>query len=231
MVGLLKGFGSALAGNSKNADEAFEHVRRNARSPEEVETYHYWRALGMAQSQEGKPGALELLSTLERQGPVSARTLGLMAELSADALYRSNEPRDVDSEAVQSGVGLAKRALEQNAGEVRSHRVLGFYDAAQSQKNVGSLQATLRQSALKHFDAVLREGGDDSRVYQEMSWIYRDMARTSDAKASARRANELACSRERNRASCTLMEVQSLLAKRDVSGAKKRTNDFFTKLK
>lgn len=226
LADLLSGFGSALIGNTIPAEVAFARARREAKTPEEIEACDYWEAWGLAQSRSGLDKAIRMLDELERKGAATPRELGLLAELNAQILYGSNDlARDVDSDAVGRAFQVAKRALGENKLEVRSHRVLGLYEAARTASMKGPERSELIQSALEHFATALREGGDDSRVYAQMSWLYRELAQTAEAKRTERRAYDVSCRCEHDVSSCAIRDVAGLLEKKDVVGAERRTND------
>ncbi len=225
LITLLSGFGSALVGDTVPAEEAFARARRNAKASSDVEACDYWEAWAFAQSPSGIGKAIQLLDGLERRGAASPRQLGLLAELNAARLYSSSDPtRDVESNSVARAFEIAKRAIEQNKAEVRSHRVLGFYQAAQSASMKGPARREIMESAVQHFATALREGGDDARIYAQMSSLYRSLAQTSDAKRSEQRAYEVSCRCEHDEGACAIRDVKKLLEAKDPEGAKRRTN-------
>ncbi len=150
----------------------------------------------------------------------------MLADLEASALYGSNDPsRAIELDAVKRAFALAKRALEQDSKEVHSHRVLGLHQMAQSVSMSGPARKEMMQSALEHFGVALREGGDDARVYEQMSLAYRELAQTAEAKQSEQRAYELSCRCRHDAGSCAIRDVRNLLERRNVAGAKERAND------
>jgi tetratricopeptide (TPR) repeat protein len=226
---LLTGVGYALDGNSRKSQEAFDQVRQNTKSEELRRACDYWQALALSALNE-QQRALELLRELERLDPTHARVLGLLAELSARHHLDDIDASEPDLDAVQRGLQLANRALKQNPEEARSRRLLGAYKAAEAARNRGQLRSSLLQEALGHLHVARRKGQDDSRLYEQISWIQRELAQAADAKLAARTADEVACHRERRMESCSVLAVRALLEKNDVDGAIARTNDLIRTL-
>ena len=226
LTALLSGFGSALVGDSASAELAFARARRLAKSAAEVESCDYWEAWGLAQSATGLPKAIQMLDDLDHKGNASPRLLGLLAELNALDLYGTNNPsHDLESKNVRRAFEIARRALDLNKQDVRANRVLGLYQAAQAATMKGPQRDEMMESAIGYFDVALAEGGDDSRIYQHMSWLYRDLARTADSKRSERRAYDISCQREHDAGSCAIRDVQALLEQKNRDAARERTND------
>jgi len=230
MVGLLTGFGHALAGNSRKAEQAFDEVRESAKGNDVRRECDYWRALA-AYTLKDRAAALKLLQELEHSDPMDARVLGLLAELSAGALFDDDTSNKPAGDAIQNALALANRALKQDPDEARSRRVVGTYKATEAAKNRGPLRTTLLQEALEHLQVARRRGRDDSYLYEQISWIERELAQADDSKLAARQADEVACHRERRMESCSVLEVRALLERNDIDGATDRTNNFIRALR
>ncbi|HEX2672609.1 MAG TPA: hypothetical protein VHM25_17120, partial [Polyangiaceae bacterium] len=229
LAGLLRGFGHALVGNAAMAEQSIEIVRQLSKTEEARRECDYWHARSLYALKDVK-GAIAALQQLERSDPRDPRVLGLLAELNALPNPQSDGPPP-DAEHVEKGKELAIRALKLNPNEARSHRVLGMRRAMEAAENRGELRISLFHEALMHLESARNHGHDDSRLYGQISWIQRELARAADSKLAARKVDEVACQRENQQLSCGVVEVRQLLERGDPDGAWARTNEVIKTLR
>jgi tetratricopeptide (TPR) repeat protein len=216
LLRLLQAYGYALKGNGPQSDELFEAIRLKTAptGPTSVDI-DYWRARAYAET-----GRADEARRLAEAGAATAPThpelLGLLAELIIEK---------GTAESREESVKLAARALEADPREVKSNRILGLYKAQRAGRLLRSLREPLEQQALAHLKAAERGGGANSQIYDRMSDIYRDLAKTTEARALNRKSLELACSDGKDVLSCRVRDVRDFLDRHDVSGAKKVTNE------